>query len=219
MEIIRLPRIKIAELQTLCELSLAICTPFTNEELKKQIQLVEKEFDAFKKGILKNQAKTLKKITDKERDGYISGLFFDIKAETYYPYTDKAAIETVNRLKELSKKYGIKINGLPFNEETAAIDNCMAEAEAIDLKPLNSNIARWIPLIKDANQRFKGVTKEFVEESTSVSSLESASAVAPDLIDALEDLFIQFFSVIRVSPNDKLEKAYSELETLVDSYR
>ena len=86
-------------------------------------------------------------------------------------------------------------------------------------KQARSSVGRWTPLIKEPNQRFKDVAKEFVEESTAVASLESASAVAPGLVHALEDLFIQLFSVIRVSPTDDLKKAYSELETLVDSYR
>ena len=218
MEIITLPRLKIAELQSLTETSLKICAPLA--EVEEQKQKVEKEFATFKEGVLKNQAKTEKNTIDKERDRYNSGFFLDIRAETYYPYTDKAAIETVKKLKALSKKYGIKINYLPFNEETAAIDNCLEEADKIDLSPLaNSAVARWIPLIKEANQRFKEVAKGFVEESTAVASLESAGAVAPGLIHALEDLFIQIFSVIRVSPTDALKKAYSELETLVDSYR
>ncbi len=219
MEIITLPRLRIAELQSLTEASLDICKPFT--ELEEQKQKVEKEFVAFKEGVSKKQAGAeVKKTVDKERDRYNSGFFFDIKAETYYPYTDEAAIKTVKKLKDLSKTYGTKINRLPFNEETAAVDNCIEEAEKIDLSPLtNSAVSRWIPMIKEANQRFKEVTKEFVEESTAVASLESASAVAPGLIDALEDLFIQLFSVIRVSPSDALKKAYSELGTIVNSYR
>ncbi|MDF1548749.1 MAG: DUF6261 family protein [Bacteroidales bacterium] len=218
MEIITLPRLRIAELQSLTEATLKICTPLT--EVEEQKQQVEKEFTPFKEGVLKNKARAEKKTVDKERDRYSSGFFFDIKAETYYPYTDKAAIETVNKLKALSKKYGIKINGLPYNEETAAIDNCMEEAEKIDLSPLTSPaIGRWIPLIKEVNLRFKDMANDFVEESTAVATLESASAVAPELIHAIEELIIQIFSVIRVSPTDALKKAYSELETLVDSYR
>ena len=219
MEIIDLPRLRIAELQTLTESTIAICSPFS--EVGEQLTEVNKEFTVFKEGVLKKQAGAeTKSAVDKIRDRYNSGFFLDIKAETYYPYTDKAAIATVKKLKELSKKYGIKINKLPYNEETAALDNCMEEAEKIDLGPLMSkDVGRWIPLIKEANQDFKNVAKEFVEESTAVASLESASAAAPALIHALEELIIQLFSVIRVAPTDALKKAYNELETLVDSYR
>ena len=218
MEIITLPRLRIAELQSLTEATLKICEPLT--EVEEQKQQVEKEFVPFKEGVLKSKAVAEKTVVDKVRDRYNSGFFFDIKAETYYPYTDKAAIETVNKLKALSKKYGTKINRLPFNEETAAVDNCMADADKIDLSPLTSQaIGRWIPLIKEANQHFKEVAKEFVEDSTAVASLESATAVAPGLVDAIEELLIQIFSVIRVTPSDALKKAYSELDTLVNSYR
>ncbi len=182
---------------------------------------VEKEFTTFKEGALKKQAgATVKKTVDKKRDRYNSGFFLDIKAESYYPYTEKAALETVKQLNSLSKKYGTKINRLPFNEETAAIDNCIEEAEKIDLSPLaNSAIGRWIPLLKEANQQFKEVSKEYVKESTAVAALESATAVAPELTNNLEELFIQFFSIIRVSPTDALKKAHNELETMVNAYR
>lgn len=219
MEIITLPRLRLAELQSLSEAAASICAPI--KEIEKEKLVFDKEFAVFKEAVMKKQAKgEIKKAVDKVRDHYNSGFFFDIKAESFFPYTDEAAIEIVNQLKKLSEKYGFKINSLPFNEETAAIDNCMEEAEKIDLSPLASNdIGRWIPLIKEANQEFKDVSKSFVEESTAAASLESASAVAPELVHALEELFIQLFSIIRVAPTDELKKAYSELKTLVDSYR
>lgn len=219
MEIISLPRLRLAELQSLTEATTAICAPIKEVEVQKQ--QVDKEFVVFKEAVLKKQAGgEIKKAVDKIRDRYNSGFFFNIKAETYYPYTNEAAIKTVKQLKDLSVKYGFKINRLPFNEETAAIDNCLEEAEKIDLDSLtNKAVGRWISLIKKANQDFKNVAKEYVEESTAMASLESASAVAPELIYALEELFLQLFSVIRVSPSDTLKKAYNELVTLVDSYR
>lgn len=218
MEIITLPRLKNAELQSITETSLKICAPI--KEIEEQKKQVEKEFAAFKEGAQKNKTKAEKKIIDDNRDDLISGLFFNIKSETYYPYTDKAANETIVQLKELSKKYGTKINRLPYNEETAAIDNCIEEVEKIDLSTLESpSITRWIPMLKDANQRFKEVTKEFVEDSTAATKLASATSSAPNLIHAVEELFIQLFALIRVSPTDELKKTYSELQTLVDSYR
>jgi hypothetical protein len=219
MEIINLPRLRIAELQSLTETAVEICAPIPG--LEEQIEGINKEFALFKDAVLKNKAKgEIKKAVDKKRDHKVSGFFYDIKAETFFPYTDQAAIETVNQLNELSKKYGFKINSLPFNEETAAIDNCMEEAEKIDLTSLpDQTIGRWIPLIKEANEEFKTVTKDFVEESAAAASLESASAVAPALVGALQELFLQLFSLIRVAPTDALKKAYVELETLVNSYR
>ncbi|NJO92321.1 MAG: hypothetical protein HC831_27650 [Chloroflexia bacterium] len=182
-----------AELQSLSETAASICAPL--KEIEKEKQAFDKEFAVFKEAVMKKQAKgEIKKAVDKKRDRKVSGFFYDILAETFYPHTDEAAIETVNQLKELSEKYGFKINNLRFNEETAAIDNCMKEAEKIDLSALTSNdIGRWIPLIKQANQEFKEVSKSFVEETTAAASLESASAVAPGLVHALEELFIQLF--------------------------
>jgi hypothetical protein len=219
MDILTFPRLKISELQTLTESTLKITESLT--EVEEQRQQVETEFTSFKESVLKNQARAGEKRTiDKERDRYNSGFFSDIKAEFYYPYTENTAIETVKALKELNKKYGTKVNRLPLNEETAAIDNCVKEAEAIDLTSLaNSAVSRWIPLLKDANTRFKGIASEFVEESAAVSSLESASAAAPELVTAIERLVVQMFSAIHVAPSEALNKAYSELEVLFDSYR
>ena len=222
MEILIIPRLKIPELQTLTESALTICAPLIEVAgVTEQIQNVETEFASFKESVLKNRAAAEGKTTvDKERDRYNSVFFYGIKAEFNYPYEDSSAIETVNKLKDLNKKYGTKINRLPFNEETAAIDNCMKEAEAIDLTLLNNPaLGRWIPLIKDANQRFKEAANEFVEESAAASNLESATAVAPELVDAIEKLIVQIFSAIHTTPSDALEKAYDELEELFDSYR
>lgn len=219
MDIITFPRLKISELQTLTESTLTICEPLA--EVAEQRQAVETEFTNFKESVLKKYASADDKQTiDKERDRYNSGFFFAIRAEKFYPYEDESAKETVDKLLNLSSKYGAKINRLPLNEETAALDNCMQETEAIDLTPLSSPaVAQWIPLIKDANQRFKNVANEYVEKNAAISNLESASVVAPGLMHALELLAIQIFSVVNVSPTDALTKAYSEIETLADTYR
>jgi hypothetical protein len=219
MDIIKLPRLRISELQALTASALTICEPLA--EIEEQRQTVETEFANFKEGVLKNHVSAEVKTTlDKERDRYNSGFCYELKAEFSYPYTDGNAIETINKLKALYKKYGFKINRLRMNEETAALDNCMKEAEGIDLTPLtNQAIARWIPLIKDANQRFKKVADDIIEENAIAAQMESASSVAPGLTNALESLFVQIFSAIHIAPSDALKKAYTELETLADSYR
>ena len=219
MDIIRLPRLRISELQTLTESALKICEPLT--EVAEFRQKVEDEFANFKEGVLKNYVTTEAKATiDKERDRYNSGFCYEIKAEFNYPYEDTAAIETVKSLRAHYKKYGFKVNRLPLNEETAALDNSMEEAEAIDLTPLaNAAIGRWIPLIKEANQRFKVVIGEIIEDSAEAAQLESASVLAPGLVVAIESLIVQIFSAIHIAPTDALAKAYTELDTLVDSYR
>lgn len=219
MDIIRLPRLRIPELQTLTESTLKICEPLT--EMAEYREKVETEFTNFKEGVLKNYISAKEKTTiDKERDRYNSGFCYAIKSEFHYPYEDVNAIETINKLKDLYKKYGFKINRLPLNEETAALDNSMTEAEAIDLTPLpNTTIGKWIPLIKEANQRFKEISGEIIQGSAEAAQLESATALAPELTVAIEKLIVQIFSAIHVTPSEALTKAYAELDTLVDSYR
>lgn len=219
MEMIHVPRLRMNELQTLSESSLSITGAIP--EVANERQKVETELTAFKEGMLKSQASAEGKRTiDKERDRYVSGLAYNIKAERFYPYTEEESINTVNELLKQNSKYGIKSSRLPVNEQTATVDNWIDELEALDLSKLNNTaISRWVELLKDANQRFKEVAGEFIEENAEAGTLESASSVAPELTNALEQLYIQLFALIRVSPSDTLTKAYSELEILIDSYR
>lgn len=118
------------------------------------------------------------------------------------------------------KKYGVKIGRLPRDEETAAIDNLLADIAQMDVTPLlPTGIPRWIPAIKAANGEYKKAAKEYISDSTNAAATKAASILAPALEEALEDLYTMLFATIKRTPSDDLKKTYGDLETLVDSMR
>ncbi|MGB3466259.1 MAG: hypothetical protein WBA74_13355 [Cyclobacteriaceae bacterium] len=51
-------------------------------------------------------------------------------------------------------------NRLPYDEQTAKIDNLLAEVKVIDLTGMD-HLSRWISEIEEANNNFKMLPKTF----------------------------------------------------------
>jgi len=219
MKLITLPRLRMAQLQMLVENVLNICSNLT--EIKKEVKNVKSNFEDFKEGMLKRRPTSEdKKGLDKIRDNMVTAFTQSINAETYFPHKEPEALDNLKKLTDIVHKYGTKINKLPYNEETSVVDNMIAEAEEVNYSALgNGSISRWIPLLKEANQNFKDLVSENIEESAEALGTDTASELAPDLTNAVEKLFTMIFSHINVSGNEALRKAHVELEQLVDSLR
>lgn len=216
MEIISIPQLRLAQLQTLAERTLTIVKPITS--LADPTVKVQAALDQFKEGMLKETTASDKKTLDKTRDGLISGFMFAIKSEEYYPSATAETQTVLEQLKKILETYGFTVNRLSYDEQTAAIDNMLAEAEKIDLTGLEY-FSRWIPHIKAANENFKSASKDYLESTVSDATTESASAAAPTLITELENLYTFLFAYATVSATDELVQAYQQLTALVDSYR
>ena len=90
MKMITLPRLRLAQLQSLTESLLGICNDIP--ALAKPVEEVSVLFPEFKEAMLKEQASaTNKKTRDKSRDGFISGLMYGIESEMCYPHTSQEA--------------------------------------------------------------------------------------------------------------------------------
>lgn len=219
MNLISLPTLRHNQLQSVCENSIKICAGIT--ELDGILSHVTNAFQPFKNGMIKVQASgSSKKEIDTERDNLTTGFLRAIAAEQQFPHTDSATIESLKNLATKANKYSMKITRLPFNEETAAIDNFMADIKPLDLTPLNnSGLTRWIPLIETANKAFKEAAVLYIKDSAQSHTIASATDTAPALIDALEGLYAMLFALIKVNANATHIKSYLQLQTLVDSYR
>lgn len=216
MEIIHLPRMRNQQLQTLAEESIRICQPLT--EVQPALFKVKTNLDIFKSGMVKEQVSAAeKKGLDKVRDHLVSGLVHDVRAEAYFPH-DQEKSETVNQALTVINKYGASIAKLPQKEETAAIDNLLYEMAQLDQIVLKeSAIARWIPLVKDANENFKRASGEFIDEKVDAAQIASASKQSVKLIEALEDLYVMLFAHVKVSDNEAIRLSYTKIENLVKS--
>ncbi|MBN2639002.1 MAG: hypothetical protein JXR65_07935 [Bacteroidales bacterium] len=218
MEIINLPRLRVNQLQTLCENSLKICEPIA--EIVSATEKVKAARDAFAAGMLKSKASSGKKELDLLRDALMSGFTKAIHAEQMFPHDDPAAVATIKSITLAVDKYGSKIKNLPYDEESAAIDNLLADIEAIDLQPLaGSGLSRWIEPLKTANNEFKTAVQEYVSDLAEVSQIEAATSLAPALIDALEGMYTLLYAHIKINPTEQLTIAYAELNKLIAGYR
>ena len=219
MEIIKIPHLRLTELQTLTECTINICLNLLG--IERFLMIVVSNFKVFKEAMLKEQASAEDKYTVyKKLDKLVSGLLKDTNAELLFPHTDAKIISTLNNLSKIINKYGIKINRLPFNEGALAIDNMIIEIAQIDLAPLEAlNLERWMPLINSVNTEFKAVSKEDVIDTAYNLSIELASNLAPELTDTLDGLYTMLFAMLKLSPTSEMETAYEELEILVNSMK
>lgn len=216
IRMISIPRLRLAQLQTLTESSLRIATPIT--EVATQVADVQAAYDKFLEGIQKDQAASDKQTLDKTRDRLISGFMLDVRAEDNFPHDDAALLTTIKEVRRITDKYGLAINRLPYDEQSAQVDNLLGEIEKIDMTNL-PKISRWAEPIRTANDAFKSASTDYIKEVVASSQMESASAVAPDLLTKLEGLFTLLFAHAQVTPSEELTQAYLELSASVDTYR
>jgi hypothetical protein len=140
--------------------------------------------------------------------------------ERKFPNEDQLIIDTHADLLKILKKRGRKIIRLPRAEETAAIDNMLADISKMDITPLTvTGITRWIPFVAAANEEYKQAAKEYISDSTDANAEASASSLAPALENDLEEMYTMLFAAIKRTPSDALKKAYADLETLIDSMK
>ncbi len=215
MELINLPRLRNKELQTVGENTLRICHPIP--EVKPAVDKVVDALNVFKEGMQKDVALTISKSElDKVRDKLLIGFTTTVKAETYYPHNDGVS-KLVASIDNIVNKY----NGIAryrYNEETAAIDNMLDELNQVfkDQETLE-NVKRWIPLIKAANIDFKNAADEFIEDSAKRDSTESASNLAPQLSEDLQNLYTLMFAHAQIGTNQDIISAYQKLEILINT--
>lgn len=219
MILITLPGLRLGQLQTIGENSIDICKDIP--EVAPEMAKVNSSFVAFKEGMLKDKASAAKKgKLDLKRDLVVSGFMNVVFEERKFPNEVAGMVDAHAALLKIVKKYGLKIVRLRRVEETAAIDNLLADIAKLDIALLlPTGIPRWIPAIEAANGEYKKAAKEFVSDSTDDAAIKTASSLAPALEEALEDLYTMLFATIKRTPSEVLKKAYGDLETLIDSER
>jgi hypothetical protein len=216
MEMIILPQLRLAQLQTLAEGTIQITENLT--EVAPQILALNTAFSGFQTGMVKSTSVSNKKTLDRTRDLINSGFFKSVETEQFYPYEDAPSKTALAKVVTISSKYGYEINRLSYDEQTAETDNLIAELEAVDLSALPA-VVRWIPLMKTANDNFKLTVKTYVQEQTQAGNTDAASKAAIPLENALKELFTILFAHVHVTKTASLINAYKELTTLVNSYK
>ena len=215
--ILSVPRVRVGQLQSLAENALAICS--RHGQLQTATEKVRAELTEFKAGMLRQPASAaVKAELDKVRDRLITGLFFQIRAEEHFPHESPEDKVQMANLSALKKKYNSTITSLPLDEETAAVDNLLTELKAINIAQFaNGRLQIWLPLILDANNKFKTAAQGYVADSAEAAGKASATAKAPKLMAALSAMFTMMYAFVQVSGDAALLKSYSELQVLINA--
>ena len=219
MELLTLPKLRHQQLQTVTEDSLKICEGLT--QLQVPIDKVNLQFERFKGGMTRDKATaTEKKELDNTRDHLVANFIKAVVAESYFPHNNNLIKETLSEVVKVVSSYGTKIVRLSYNEESAAIDNMLTDLSKINFDPLEpTGLERWLPPIQQANNEFKTAAQEYIAESANENKVDSATEVAPVLMDALEALYSMVYAYLKIDPTDELRNAYNQLQILLNGYR
>jgi hypothetical protein len=219
MKLFTLPGLRLGQLQTVGDSSIKICTDFT--ELAPELAKVKASFADFKDGMSRDKTTAeIKRALDVSRDHKVSGFSNVVFEEKKFPNKDEAILSSHKDLLKIVNNYGRKITRLSRAEETAAIDNMLADIAKIDFTPLiPTGIPRWIPEIAFANEEFKKGAAAYIDGSTEDDAIKSASDLAPALEQDLNELYAMLYATIKRTPSEELKKAYAKLEKLIDSMR
>jgi len=218
MEMITLPPLRNKELQTFTVEAKKISKIVSL--LAPSIQKVEDAETLFVEAMLKDKSTNVsKRDLDRTRDSYFSGMLQAIKSERIFPIAEVDKKNALDAVWNIILKHGTDIARLPYNEETAALDNLFIDINALEsLSLVSEGITKWFPVVQAANDTFKVASEEFISESALISDTDSATKVAPLLREALQDLLIDLFSYTRVEKTDELKTAYAKMSALVNSY-
>lgn len=218
MEIPTLPRVKIGELQTIMEGAIRICSEF--EPLKPAMDTLLAISPEFNNAIIKEQASAeVKNVADEERDNRYSGLYYCSKSLIYYPFSSAEVQETAKQAWDILQDGGKGIIRLPFNEETAAIDSRIAKLRQLNLNVLQGTMfVEMLDLTDKANEKFKSMTLNYIEDKASTASAEAATHLIPQVREALEGLFMMLTTFSRFGNDEKMTIAYNEIVALLKTY-
>lgn len=219
MELLTLPRLRNNQLQTVSDDTIKISVGLP--QLESHIPKVKKQIKRFKTGMTKEKLSASdKKKLDSSRDELAACFIRAVKIESHFPHKDENTIATLKRVLDVVDNYGLKMTRLSYDEETAAMDNFIFDLKKIDFAPLaNSGLARWIPIIEQSNKQFKDEVYDNIDEDVASSKLASASKVAPDLRDALNEYYSVMFAYLKIQSSPELETAYAQIDILLNSYR
>ncbi|MEQ8469802.1 MAG: DUF6261 family protein [Marinoscillum sp.] len=215
MQMINVPKLRMAQLQTFTEGVLKTTKDLA--EVSEQVGEVQTRFDAFKDGMTREDASSDKETLDRTRDLLNSGFFKNVEAEQFFPH-EAAAADMLKKVLKVTNDYGFRLNKLTYDEQTAQTDNMLKELEALDLTAL-PGLSRWLVPLTTANDNFKAVADAYFKELTASGDTIAATKAAPPLTDAINNLFTMLFAHVKISGSEAITAAYKELITQVEAYK
>ncbi len=215
MQMINVPKLRMAQLQTFTEGVLKTTTNLA--EVAPQVADVKAKLTVFLDGMTKATASSNKSVLDRTRDELNSGFFKGVESEQLFPHAADVA-KLLSQVVGITSRYGFGLNRLSYDEQTAQTDNMIKELEVLKLNKL-PNISRWLAPMKAANAEFKSLAEAYYKDLTAAGETSAASHAAPALTDAINALFTMLFAHVQISGSETLTTAYKELITQVESFK
>lgn len=212
IEMITLPRMRLAQLQSFTESFQEIVEPVT--VLAPQALEVATAFTAFQESMSDDGPTSEKRALDKVRDRYISCLLDTIENEKHYPHDD-AGKATVDQVAAIADRYGHDITRLPYDDQSSATHNMLNAMEEVGLSGMHS-IERWVIVARAANETFKESANTFRKDQ--LAAPVSGTKAAPALESAMQKLFSVLYAKRLLGDTEELQKVHEELQALVDDY-
>ena len=216
MEIITLPQMPLADLQSFSESLVPVVEPLP--QIAPQVQSFKDAFAVFQKGMTKQDASSDKKTLDKVRDDLIGGLLYGVQSEQLFPYQEKSVKDALKKIVDIADKYGFELTRLRYNQQSSKTDNFIKELEGANISQFPA-LERWIAPIKKANADFKGEVSEYFDEQTAASDTTAAYLTAPALENAIKSIFTLLVAHRQVADTPELKAAYKKIAKMVAAYR
>lgn len=214
MELIVFPRKTVNETKSLAESTLELLKDFT--ELATPFNQASTAYTQFVTGLQKEQVTITEVLKlDDSRDNLTLGLLKSIKPELHYPYASEAEKTAVAELKKIDAKYSMKFVRGNRDEQTAELDNLLADLSKVNLSALTGNgIQRWIEPLTTAAAKYKEGALKYNKSKTDEDQILSASKSLPELKTALDGLLAFTYSNAMYGVNPQIKEAYQQIVTL-----
>ena len=219
MKHITLPRLRLNQLQSLCETALRVCNPLPGLEVP--CEQLQQRYGQFKQSLEKSLVNSSREAFDVSRDRTISGFEFHVKALRYFPNNSEAVNSALAQLEQLLSQHDPDMRSLPFDEESAAIDNYVADLKKFDFSPLaDTQLERWVSAIENENQAFKQASEAWANHKVELEKMASPSAIAPELRRLLSNLFTVLVAMRLIQSGDEaLQNAYIAITEQINGFK
>ena len=219
MKHIVVPRLRLNQLQSLCETTLRVCA--NQPSLEVPYQQLQQRYENFKASSEKSLVSSARDAHDTSRDRAITGFELHIKALRYFPQYSGPIDTALAALEDLVSQHDPDMRNLPFDEETAAIDNYVADLKKFDFSPLASTqLEQWVSAIEEENAAFKQASQDWAAHKVEREKMEAPSIIAIDLRKRLNQLFAVLIAFRLINPSDEnLENAHIEITKQLASFK
>jgi len=158
-----------------------------------------------------------KKEMDELRDLDVRAIFYTVKAHCIRrPSEDR---EKALRIQEDLDRYGLEITGYSFGDESTNIRALLDDLKDPELAEERASIPdldQLIANLEDSQGEFDVTEAKLIEGEVDRSKTKSASLVAKELKDIIDNRFCVYIEAMSLANPDKYKSYYDLLQTIIN---